>query len=389
MTYSSPGTPIGVRPPPLSCPRSATSPRCRPLTETQRALPPAPLGHPLPTAYLDTSALSIKLDDIRPEYDIAPQPAPAVFVSDGTAYVYSPDGRLCGCFPEERLQHLWHRFSAHSTRRDLASLKPECFEAELVHLLRRYRSKSSHNAGGKVNLKNHWAVPRDIMRALRDVTSFSTEMFASPLNVSPSSPTYFSVFSRDQLFGAQLDAYSQHWRGSVEINPEYEAPDMAKALRWALASASSTDTAFLAIAILPAWETHPHAVVLRSHASIHILATIPTGTFCFRRATYTPYDTTQATHAKWPIHLAIIANPAGYDQYFKATALEGLAIALRSHAISLPPRPRASTAGAPPVIMHLPPRPLNRTVPPRAKQLPKGFSSTAASTVGLKCVTIT
>ena len=352
--------------------------------ETLRALPPAPLGHPLPTAYLDTSALSIKLDDIRPEYDIAPMPAPAVFVSDGTAYVYSLEGRLCGCFPEERLQHLWHRFSAHSTRPDLATLRPECFEAELVHLLRRYRSKSSHDAGGKVNLKNHWAVPKDVMRALRAVTSFSTEMFASPLNVSPSSPTYFSVFSRDQLFGAQLDAYSQHWRGSVEINPEYEAPDMAKALRWALASASSAgDTAFLTLAILPAWETHPHAAVLRSHASIHILATIPAGTFCFRRATYTPYDTTQATHAKWPIHLAIIANPAGYDQYFKSAALEGLAIALRSHAASL--RPRATTAAAapaavaPPVIPHLPPRPLNRTVPLRAKQLPKGFLAAASS----------
>ena len=125
--------------------------------------------------------------------------------------------------------------------------------------------------------------------ALRDVTTFSTELFASPLNVSPDTHTYFSVFrSRDQLFGAQLDAYSHQWRGSVELNPEYEAPDMAKALRWALASASSTASAFLALAILPAWETHPHAAILRSHASIHVLATIPQGTFCFRRAAYSP-----------------------------------------------------------------------------------------------------
>ena len=354
------------------------------LFETARALPPAPLGHPLPTAYLDTSLLTITLTDIRPEYDIAPLPAPAVFATNGTAYVYSRDGCLCGCFPEERLQHLWQRFSNHSTRPDLIrTLRPESFEAELVLLLKRYRSHSSHDVGGKVDLKNHWAVPKDIMRALRAVTSFSTELFASPLNVSPSTVEYFSVFTRDQLFGAQLDAYSHQWMGSVELNPEYEAPDMAKALRWALASASTTDTAFLALAILPAWESHPHASELRSNPNIHILSTIPTGTFSFRRATYSPYDTAQTSHAKWPIHLAIIANPAGYDQYFDARALPDLTIALNAHASRIRRGPNTPTAPLPPppcrLVIHPPPRPLNRTIPPRAKQIPRGFLTAARS----------
>ena len=128
---------------------------------------------------------------------------------------------------------------------------------------------------------------------------------------------------------------------------------MAKALRWALASAAAADTAFLALAILPAWETHPHVSALRSHSNIHILSTIPTGAFCFRRATYTPYDKTQASHAKWPVHLALIANPAGYDRYFNDRALPGLAIALNAHAARV--RPRTSLAPAVPAssVMHL------------------------------------
>ena len=348
--------------------------------ETAWALPPAPLGHPLPTAYLDTSALSITLTDIRPEYDTAPLPAPAVFVRDGTAYVYSCDGCLCGCFPEPRLQQLWRRFSLHSTRQDLASLRPEPFESELVLLLRRYRTKSSHDAGGKVDLRNHWAVPDSIMAALRSVTSFDTELFASPLNVSPFTLHYCSVFARDQLFGATLDAYSRQWTGSVELNPEYEAPDMHKAIRWALASAAVSASPFLALAILPAWASHPHAAALRSHPGVHILTTVPAGAFAFRRATYTPYDTAQGTHANWPVHIALIANPAGYETYFRPSAVAALDAALTAHGDAIQAAlPRAhrlpATPRHPPV--RPPARPFNCVAPPRPGQTPKGFPSVA------------
>ena len=345
--------------------------------ETSWALPPAPLGHALPTAYLDTSALSVVLSDVRPEYDVHPLPAPAVFTRDGSAFVYSSDGCLCGCFPAPRLHHLWLRFQAHSIRPDLASLRPESFESELVLLLRRYRAKASHDAGGRVDLKNHWAVPDSLMAALRAVTSFDTELFASPLNVSPHTSNYCSVFRRDQLFGATLDAYSRQWTGSVELNPEYEAPDMLRALRWALASASASASPFLALAVLPAWASHPHAALLSSHPGIHLLTAVPTGAFNFHRATYTPYDPAPGTCAKWPVHLALIANPAGYDTYFRATAVDALDAALRAHgdAISAALPPARRPLGGPPrhVPVRHPPRPFNRAAPPRPGQVPKGF----------------
>ena len=348
--------------------------------ESAWGLPPAPLGHALPAAYLDTTALTILLTDVRPEYDIAPLPAPAVYVRDGTALVYSREGCLCGCFPEPRLQQLRHRFLLHSARPDLASLRPETFECELVLLLRRYRARSTHDAGGRIDLKNHWAVPDTVLAALRSVTSFDTELFASPLNVSSSTLHYCSVFSRDQLFGATLDAYSRQWSGSVELNPEYEAPDMLKAVRWALASAAATASPFLALAILPAWTSHPHAAALRSHSGVHLLTTVPTGAFCFRRATYTPYDTAQGSCAKWPVTLALIGNPAGYDTYFQPQAATALDAALRAHgdatfgALPLARRPPTAPRHIP--VRH-PARPLNQVAAPRPGQTPPGFPTTA------------
>ena len=94
-------------------------------------------------------------------------------------------------------------------------------------------------------------------------------------------------------------------------------------------------------------------------------------------------DTSQATHARWPVHLAIIANPAGYDEFFRPTALDDLAIALRTHATSLRRRITSTATPAAPVDMHRPPRPLNRAVPPRAKQIPKGFHAAAAHSPAL------
>ena len=344
--------------------------------ETTWALPPAPLGHALPAAYIDTKALTIQLHDIRPEYDIAPLPAPAVFVHDGTAHIYSRDGCLCGCFPEARLQQLWRRFQTHSKRLDLASLRPESFECELVLLLSRYRAKSTHDAGGRVNLRNHWAVPDTVMTALRSVTSFDTELFASPLNVSSHTLHYCSVFGRDQLFGATLDAYSRQWTGSVELNPEYEAPDMLKAVRWALASAAVSESPFLALTVLPSWASHPHALALRTHPDVHLLTTVPTGAFNFRRATYTPYDTVQGSFAKWPVTLAVIGNPAGYESYFRPDAVAALDAALRAHGddilAKLPHAKRPLAAPRHDPVRH-PARPLNQPTPPRPGQIPKGF----------------
>ena len=90
------------------------------------------------------------------------------------------------------------------------------------------------------------------MRALRDAFRIETERFASPLNVSKYTTAYYSVYERDALFGARVDAYSCRWLGSSEANPEYDVREMDKALSWAIKCAGSTSAPVLSAFVLPA-----------------------------------------------------------------------------------------------------------------------------------------
>ena len=91
------------------------------------------------------------------------------------------------------------------------------------------------------------------MKAIVDGLSITTERFASPLNFNVASDSYCSTYSEDRLFGAIHDAYSHKWQGSSQANPEHEAKDMEKALRWAIFSAQETDEPVLTTFVLPGW----------------------------------------------------------------------------------------------------------------------------------------
>ena len=70
------------------------------------------------------------------------------------------------------------------------------------------------------------------MQAITAGLGATTERFASPLNFNPEFGSYHSMYSEDKLFGANHDAYSCRWVGSSQVNPEYEAKAMERAVRW-------------------------------------------------------------------------------------------------------------------------------------------------------------
>ena len=92
------------------------------------------------------------------------------------------------------------------------------------------------------------------MKPAADGLSTTTERFASLLNLNKTSDRYCSMYLEDKLFGATHDAYSHEWQGSSWANPEYEAKDMKKALRWAILSAQETDETVLTTCVLPGWD---------------------------------------------------------------------------------------------------------------------------------------
>ena len=59
----------------------------------------------------------------------------------------------------------------------------------------------------------------------------TAERTASPLNFSPNMTCYCSMYAEDALFGANFAANIVKWTGASQVNPEYEAVAMEKAMR--------------------------------------------------------------------------------------------------------------------------------------------------------------
>ena len=126
------------------------------------------------------------------------------------------------------------------------------------------------------------------MSALHTTLGTDTEMFASPLNVHSGTLQYCSLFARDALFGATLDAYARPWSGRVEFNPEYEPADMYKAVNAAISSAATSGSPFLGVAVLPNWPRQAFRHDYERNPHCHILAQVAEGYFNFQPASYSP-----------------------------------------------------------------------------------------------------
>ena len=311
--------------------------------------PPPLLGHPLPpSAGPGAGPLRICSQELNPDLDIHPTGAPQIHRFDDQYYVYDSAGRCAGLLTPDRLADLWRRFHAHSA---LCNFQVGSFLDELVLLLHRYRDGRKQTDGTKLQLKNHWAVPDSAFRALCALCSISCEMFASPLNVNAATTTYFSAHARDSVFGANVDAFASRWVGAVEFNPEYTPSDMLRSVQHALACARQT-APFLAVGVLPRWDTHPHYAQILRHPQCHVLAEVPRGLFNFTEAAYFPSDQPPGSHhAHWNVQFVLVANAGGLARFYKPAHAGAFHQTLASHAFSLrhpsaPPDPSSSEFAA-------------------------------------------
>ena len=193
------------------------------------------------------------MDTVNPDQDIAPTFKHVISKAHGNhtmppagkhlANVYAPSGRLCGTITFEQLQLLYHAFTQSQKNEPEVHQQHynQTFEHALARLLNRYSNK--HTMENKTTrTQNRWTTPDEYMKAIADGLSTTTERFAFPLNFIKfkASNSYCSMYSKDKLFGATHDAYSHRWQGSSQANPEYEAKDVEKALRWAIFSVQQT-----------------------------------------------------------------------------------------------------------------------------------------------------
>ena len=264
--------------------------------------------------------------------------------------------------PATRLADLWRRHAAAAPAATTPPNPPlpttrsphhsDSFFADVVALLRRYREntptglRTAYNQDAHaIKLANHYATPPPVMEALHHAFSATTELFASPLNVHPATRHYCSVYDEDRAFGAYHDAYATSLRtlghsGAILFNPEYDPPELLKAVQTAITAAQSPDYPFLAVGILPNWPQMPYHRTLchASHrATNHLLAHSPTGCFNFTTANYTGHNPKAQTGntCQWPVDFFLISNEAGRARFMRPGAEDILKTALVNHAMAI------------------------------------------------------
>ena len=169
-----------------------------------------------------------------------------------TCTVHTPDGRTAGTVDVGRV-HLLHRaFTSRSPANE------GTFESALASLLLRTPKQ-------KPSDKVTWLAPPALVDALIQGLQLTTELFSGPLRFHPSLPCYYSSNPADSVFGANIDPFSTAWSGHSLCVPPEDDRLMDKALRWAIASASSLQVPSLTTFILPdrqstayrRWIPHP------------------------------------------------------------------------------------------------------------------------------------
>ena len=135
-----------------------------------------------------------------------------------------------------------------SSQRDFPEVHSQlgsCFEKDVARLLMRYDPDQKQKARSPDhNPLSHphcpsWALPDKVWLALRSDLGISRELFASPLDRSPSSVAYWAAHPEDQLFGANYDAFSHPWIGPYQAYVGDSPEANNKAIRHALGSVAA------------------------------------------------------------------------------------------------------------------------------------------------------
>jgi ribonuclease HI len=271
-------------------------------------------------------------EPVNPHTDISPQGKYHIEIRvthtrhKGTTFayeaacIYNLKGQCVGQLQVDRLQLLYDRYQHTQIHRPhaVAQLSPAPFEEEVYKLILRYKQGSKiGNTNRVVDMKNHWATPTTVLEVVCNHLNLNKERFASPLNFHRGMQQYWSCHERDQLFGAEWDAFSCQWKGNSECNPEYEHQDMQKAVGWAVHSAQATRDPVLTMFVLPAWDERSDTAYNRwvkrdAPQNCHVLMRINRNSFKFRVPDAWKGIPEYAGNPRWDVAILLVGNRSGY-----------------------------------------------------------------------------
>ena len=224
--------------------------------------------------------LHIDLDPINPDFDISP-PGIAALQCERIPDCYAKELQEGG--QPESLRTLAFesdgKFVASiglpcmaQLQRRHAQLSDASLSEDVVALLKRYKHG---NESGKytVHLSGHWQLSPVLNDLLRAALPIAHERFAFPLDVQPDTQAYWTPFAADRVFGADHDCFSTAWRGCSQADPPRQEDMMDTTVRWAMASALTTQDPVLTIMNL---SLQPRSACTKwlGHPLVHVMLKI-------------------------------------------------------------------------------------------------------------------
>ena len=282
---------------------------------------PMPTRH-APLARTHAGRLQVLWTSALPHLDLASPPGRYVVRTVGEeARVFSPQGECMATMSKARLTFLLQEY--RRTRGPTDS-EDEAFAMKAAAAAKYYSSPKFNN------LKNLWTTPPPVVGAIVESTGANTERFSSPMNASEHLTRHFSYRKADADFGFQYDAYSVRFTGSYYFNPEYDADELARSLRWAAASARADKGPHMGIGILPRFRAGGYMSMMNT-PGIHVLATLSKG-FKFLPQDFWKGGEDRSTGTKFEVLIVAVYNQKGLDEYGNGLDTNGpLATYLRAN----------------------------------------------------------
>ena len=223
-------------------------------------------------------------------------------------HIYDNEGRWKASLPNSLMSNLWTRYHSQHANTD------DNFLTAVVDLTLRY-SLYSKTRGPKLR-NTHKILPLPLTMALFEMFSCTTELFASPLDVTNHYSDYYSADAADCTFGAKHNAYSCKWNGSVFIHPPNSDESLRQAMKWSLLQTQHTSEPLFCTLVLPYRKGTAYAHFL-THPYVHILLSFPPNTLYLQN----PYDSCGANAsppkpAKSAYIIVLVSNENGYKTYY-------------------------------------------------------------------------
>jgi hypothetical protein len=202
--------------------------------------------------------------------------------TDTVACIYTVDGKFKGMLTPECLNILRKAFdkAKRSSLHDHVQPPPISFASELVGLVARKDISASKLTFKKIKDSFARILPSHITAAFQKWALVTKEKMASPLDYDPKFPHYWSEHPRENVFGANTNAFSFQFSGFSIFHPIYHENTMLLATRHAIYFAAVSIEETATIMLLPSWNkdmtTNPYASLCRKYLHMcKFLGTIP------------------------------------------------------------------------------------------------------------------